>query len=548
MIASGSPPAFFTLSAQVFSSGSAGFLPLGKLRVRDRVDLVCAVGLELLDALVLEIGPGARHLAGPLVGAVIVDHLLLRGRHLAVHRLVEHEREGGGVERHLHVVLGDLVDAEQRHRAPREGHGFGNALLENVAHLRRARLHIGAAEQRDERGHRGVRRPDLHALDVAGHGDLLRLGVERAGIVHEGEAELDVLHLLLGVLAVPVIERLRAALGVRDEEWQFAGADDREAAGLIAGIDVGEVGDAVARHVVMVERLAELLRGIDLVLDGAARGLLDRGTPVFQRLLQRMRRRHPVRELELEGLVLRGGHAGRKAEGRAERDDLSSHDSSLLWLVAVGRTLASTARVRQLPKCQRRVGNIPANPACVPEAHRLCAERSRGRRINERAPDHRSRTAAGADRLRAAPRPACRVPGFLRGVRAVRHPPGAVFRADHHRAQSGTDPDPGRRGARHQAHQLRRHARRAGEARPRRAAAGARQALLCALSHDRRRRADAQAQARDQGAREPHDRARRRGRARPAGRAAAGDRGRACARQLKNGKASRALRPGSAET
>ena len=38
------------------------------------------------------------------------------------------------------------------------------------------------------------------------------------------------------------------------------GADDREAARLIARIDVGHVGDAVARHVVVVERLAELLR------------------------------------------------------------------------------------------------------------------------------------------------------------------------------------------------------------------------------------------------------------------------------------------------
>ena len=42
----------------------------------------------------------------------------------------------------------------------------------------------------------------------------LVLRVERAGIVHEGEAELDVLHLLLGVFAVPGVERLRAALGV----------------------------------------------------------------------------------------------------------------------------------------------------------------------------------------------------------------------------------------------------------------------------------------------------------------------------------------------
>jgi len=34
----------------------------------------------------------------------------------------------------------------------------------------------------------------------------------------------------------------------------------RKAAGLVAGIDVGHVGDAVARHVVMIERLAELFR------------------------------------------------------------------------------------------------------------------------------------------------------------------------------------------------------------------------------------------------------------------------------------------------
>ena len=63
----------------------------------------------------------------------------------------------------------------------------------------------------------------------------------------------------------------RAALGARHQERQFAGGDDREAAGLIAGIDVSEVGDAVARHVVMVERLAELLRGIDFVVHACRR-------------------------------------------------------------------------------------------------------------------------------------------------------------------------------------------------------------------------------------------------------------------------------------
>ena len=73
--------------------------------------------------------------------------------------------------------------------------------------------------------------------------------------------------------------RANAALGVADQERQLAGGDDREAAGLVAGIDVGDVGDAVARHVVMVERLAELLRGKDLVFDGAVRGLLDSRRP-----------------------------------------------------------------------------------------------------------------------------------------------------------------------------------------------------------------------------------------------------------------------------
>ena len=85
----------------------------------------------------------------------------------------------------------------------------------------------------------------------------------------EGEAVMDVLH-FLGAYWRYQSSMRGAAFGLLDQERQFAGGDDREAAGLIAGIDVGDVGDAVARHVVMVERLAELLRGIDLVRDGAA--------------------------------------------------------------------------------------------------------------------------------------------------------------------------------------------------------------------------------------------------------------------------------------
>ena len=64
------------------------------------------------------------------------------------------------------------------------------------------------------------------------------------------------------------------------------------------------VRDAVAHHVVVIEGFAELLGRIDGRLDGAARALLDRGPPFFHRLLQRMRRRHPMREPQVEGLLL----------------------------------------------------------------------------------------------------------------------------------------------------------------------------------------------------------------------------------------------------
>jgi tripartite-type tricarboxylate transporter receptor subunit TctC len=100
----------------------------------------------------------------------------------------------------------------------------------------------------------------LHALDVGGQHDLLAR-VQAAGVVHEGEAELHVLHLLGGIGAVPGVHRGAAALGVGDLEGQRGGGEDREAARLVARVDVGGVGDAVARHVVVVEGLAELLAG-----------------------------------------------------------------------------------------------------------------------------------------------------------------------------------------------------------------------------------------------------------------------------------------------
>ena len=91
-----------------------------------------------------------------------------------------------------------------------------------------------------------------------------------------------------GVLAVPLVERRDAVL-VGQHKRQRTGVDDREAAGLIAGADIGDVGDAVARHVVVIECLAELLGGKHREVQRAARGLVDRCAPVLERLLQRMR-------------------------------------------------------------------------------------------------------------------------------------------------------------------------------------------------------------------------------------------------------------------
>src|SRR5262245_33880026 len=74
----------------------------------------------------------------------------------------------------------------------------------------------------------------------------------------------------------------------------------------------------------MVEGLAELLGRKDLVLQAAARSLLDRRPPVLQRLLQGMGGRHPVRELELVRLVLGLGLKGSVKGRPGERNKKSS--------------------------------------------------------------------------------------------------------------------------------------------------------------------------------------------------------------------------------
>ncbi len=108
---------------------------------------------------------------------------------------------------------------------------------------------------------------------------------------------MHILHFGCGVFAVPRVDRAIAAFGAADQKRQLASRDNWETSRLITWIDVSEIGDAIARHVVMVECLAELLRRIDFICDRSVRGLLDVVGPVLDGLLQRMRRRHPVREL-----------------------------------------------------------------------------------------------------------------------------------------------------------------------------------------------------------------------------------------------------------
>src|SRR5215471_2235702 len=104
-----------------------------------------------------------------------------------------------------------------------------------------------------------------------------------AWLENEGHAEVRILHFAGSVLAVPRIECRCALLGVGKHEGQLSRRDDGEAAWLVTWINVGDVGDAVARHVVVVERLAELLGREDRRLDSAARLLLDVGRPFLRR-------------------------------------------------------------------------------------------------------------------------------------------------------------------------------------------------------------------------------------------------------------------------
>src|SRR6185312_6407631 len=82
-----------------------GGLPGLQLVGGERIDLVTRQSLHLRQACRLEIGPWRGELHRPFGRAMVVDHLLLGGRHGVVLGLVDRVGEDRGVERHIHVVL-----------------------------------------------------------------------------------------------------------------------------------------------------------------------------------------------------------------------------------------------------------------------------------------------------------------------------------------------------------------------------------------------------------------------------------------------------------
>jgi len=68
-------------------------------------------------------------------------------------------------------------------------------------------------------------------------------GTIGAGIVDEGEAEMRVLHLGRGILAIQSSSRAVPFAAFGEGEGNLADRDDRETAGLVAGIDVGDIGE-----------------------------------------------------------------------------------------------------------------------------------------------------------------------------------------------------------------------------------------------------------------------------------------------------------------
>ena len=197
-----------------------------------------------------------------------------------------------------------------------------------------------------------------------------------------------ILHLGGRIFAIPGIERRGALARVAEHERHLADGDDRETARLIAGVDVSDVGDVVARHVVMIERLAELLRWKDRDLDRAAGGLGDILAPRFGRTGQRVRGRNPEREPEVDLLVLSEGGSGdseRKSECERRRRAESASGP---------KACADRPRARSISAC------------LLPRAHRRCRIISQARGADRQARRARQRRWAGF-RSFCSSRPSC---------------------------------------------------------------------------------------------------------------------------------------------
>ncbi len=160
-------------------------------------------------------------------------------------------------------------------------------------------------------------------------------------------------------------ERRGALACVPEHERHLADGDDREPARLIARIDIGDVGDVVARHVVMIERLAELLRWKDRNLDRAARGLGDILAPRLGRTGQRVRGRDPEREPEVDLLVLcesGGGDSDRRATRERARRTANGPKA------CADRRRARSISTCLLPRAHRALSDHLAGPGADRQA------------------------------------------------------------------------------------------------------------------------------------------------------------------------------------
>jgi len=215
------------------------------------------------------------------------------------------------------VSLGTRGIAPETSGAPNEAlcivEADSGPALDRIAGFRRRGLNVGAAEHFHHLADGALGGAYLDALEIGRDQNFL-LAVQRTGIMDEREAEMGVLHLGRRIFVVPLVQRQRAFLAVGEYEGKLAGGGDRETPGLIAGIDVGDVGDAVACQVVVIERLAELLGGEDHRGDAAVRIRLDRIGPVLDAGLQRVRGRYPMRELELNRFVVGLGAASQRCQ------------------------------------------------------------------------------------------------------------------------------------------------------------------------------------------------------------------------------------------